>query len=309
VRVIVSRPPESTIDGLEAAIGDPDDPDTIDRATRGARIVIHTGNGPRATDLLIHACLNHNVEKLVHLSALDVLDLVGRERTALLRESARLETRPTERDERTRQVIESEQIVSLAAAQHRLPAVILRVGQLFGEGVPLVTPDVALACGNRWIVLGDGRRRVPLIHIDDVVDAVLRAAAGRLMHGEIVHLIDDVAPTQNEVLAVAVGSDATIVRLPRWLVIALSTVVTGMLKVCGRTWQFTPYRVRAAMSRCTFGSNQRELLDGWRPTVGLDGAILRNMVYSRGRSARAVPVDELFPDSELPSLRATEPRA
>jgi len=66
------------------------------------------------------------------------------------------------------------------------------------------------------------------------------------------------------------------------------------------------------MSRCTFASDQRDLLDGWRPTIGLRGVTRQNVVHSRGRFARVVPAEELLLTQDLSSLgnaASADPRA
>src|SRR3712207_8919066 len=45
--------------------------------------------------------------------------------------------------------------------------------------------------------------RLPLVYMDDVVDAIVLAAEGPLRGAEVIQLVDDYTPTQNEVLAVA----------------------------------------------------------------------------------------------------------
>ena len=56
---------------------------------------------------------------------------------------------------------------------------ILRPGQIFGGGIPLINGAVARNAGGRWLVLGDGKLELPLVYIDDVVDAILAAMTRR----------------------------------------------------------------------------------------------------------------------------------
>ncbi|CAN5596311.1 hypothetical protein BH09PLA1_BH09PLA1_10160 [soil metagenome] len=324
VRVFVRRPPESSIEGVEVAVGDLGDADAVNRAVRGAEVVIHAGAAMRGswsefscatvkgTQNVVDACLANGVERLVHVSSLSVLDWCRAHRADALRESSRLEPHPTARGNYTRSKLEAEEIVTHAAFEQRLRAVILRPGQIFGGSIPLLTPAVARRAGKRWIVLGNGRQNLPLIHMDDVVEAIMRAAASDLKHGEIIHLVDDVTPTQNEVLEAVLGADARIVHIPRPLVIGAGAMLTAALKLLGRASPVSPYRLRSAMSLCSFASDQRALLDGWRPTVGLRGGIDRDVSTSPGRVAHPVPADDLLISQALPSLgnaTSSDPRA
>ena len=50
-------------------------------------------------------------------------------------------------------------------------------------------------------------------------------------------------------------------------------VLPAMLKLLGRSSPVSTYRLRSAMSRMEFTSENRHLLDGWQPKVGLRGGI------------------------------------
>ena len=67
---------------------------------------------------------------------------------------------------------------------------ILRPGQIFGGGIPLMNGAVARRAGGRWLVLGDGKLQLPLVYIDDVVDALMLAAGSKLSSGEVIQIID-----------------------------------------------------------------------------------------------------------------------
>jgi hypothetical protein len=79
----------------------------------------------------------------------------------------------------------------------------LRPGQIFGGRIPLITPAVARRLGKRWLILGNGRLTLPLVYIEDVVDAIVRAAEGPLYSGEVVQIVDTEALNQNDVLRLA----------------------------------------------------------------------------------------------------------
>ena len=68
---------------------------------------------------------------------------------------------------------------------------ILRPGQIFGGRIPLMTAAVARRAGGRHLVLGDGEMLLPLVYIDDVVDA-LRAGRQeqRCTGGEVIQIVD-----------------------------------------------------------------------------------------------------------------------
>jgi predicted dehydrogenase/nucleoside-diphosphate-sugar epimerase len=282
VRILVRRPPAVIPKNVEVALGDLGDAGAVDRAVKGASLVIHCGaamKGPWlehergtvvGTQNVIDACLKHRVVKLVHISSMSVVDWAGLNEQ-VVDENSPLEPHADWRGNYTRAKLEAEQAVSRAVRDHGLPAVILRPGQIFGGKIPLLTGAVARNVGGRWLVLGDGNLRLPLIHMDDVVDAIFKSASADIRSGEIIQLVNDRQPTQNEVLRHVLPADARIWRLARSVVFALggfSEMMLGMLK---RQSPLSRYRLRSALSHLRFRSVHTYLLPGWYCKVDVLG--------------------------------------
>ena len=279
VRVFQRRMPAEPEAGLEYCFGDLGDPAAVDRAVRGADTVIHCGAAMRGgwiehragtvvgTHNVIAACRAHAVTQLVHISSMSVIDGAGAAGRGPVSEAAPLEPRPGERGAYTRAKLEAEQLVRAAAASG-LPCVILRPGQIFGGGIPLINGAVARGAGRRWLVLGDGKLELPLVYIDDVVDAVVAAVARRLVGGEIIQIIDPERLTQTDVLGLA-GGARPIVRLPRALVLALGKLSELPLGALGRQSPVAAYRMRSALARLRYDSDRARTLLDWHPRIGV----------------------------------------
>jgi nucleoside-diphosphate-sugar epimerase/predicted dehydrogenase len=288
VRALVRRLPEQPLPGVEYALGNLGDPAAVDRAVKGAETVIHAGAATRGgwpahlvgtvigTQNVIDACTRHGVAQLVHISSMSVIDWAGSAGNgATVDESAALEPRPDERGAYTRAKLEAEQRVSAAAAAG-LPAVILRPGQIFGGGIQLLNGAVARRAGGRWLVLGDGQLELPLVYIDDVVDAIMASIERELNQGEIIQIIDGEALTQRDVLDLAGGGVPTI-RVPRALVFGLSKLSEYPLGALGRPSPVALYRLKSALARLHWGAGKAEKLLGWRPRVGVREGIRREL--------------------------------
>ncbi|MBZ0238687.1 MAG: NAD-dependent epimerase/dehydratase family protein [Deltaproteobacteria bacterium] len=289
VRALVRRIPEKPIAGVEYAIGNLGDPEAVDRAVKGAETVIHAGAAVKGgwsehlggtvigTQNVIDACKASGVKQLVHISSMSVIDWAGTAARpgATVDETAALEPRPEERGPYTRAKLEAEKRV-VAAAAAGVPCVILRPGQIFGGGSPLVNGAVARRVRGRWLVLGDGTLELPLVYLDDVVDAILAAVAKRLTGGQIIQLVDGELLTQQDVLALAGGGGA-VVAVPRALVFGLGKLSELPLAAVGRKSPVALYRLRSALARLRWGTGKAEELLGWRPRVGVREGIRRVM--------------------------------
>ena len=161
--------------------------------SQGAEIVIHCGAAMKGgwpehkggtvvgTQNVIDACKKHGVKQLVHISSMSVIDWagIGGQRPGH-RGRARSSRAPDERGAYTRAKLEAEQLGRRGGDARACPCVILRPGQIFGGGIPLINGAVARNAGGRWLVLGDGKLELPLVYIDDVVDAIMAAVDKQL---------------------------------------------------------------------------------------------------------------------------------
>jgi len=281
VRAFVRRIPDAPLDGVEYAFGNLGDPIAVGRALAGAGVVIHAGaamEGDRrefeaatvvGTHNVIDACLAHDVKQLVHVSSLSVIDFAHAE---LVDETSPTEPRSRERGVYTQTKLDAEQQVRHAAS-HGLPCVILRPGQIFGGGIPLINRAVARAAAGRWLVLGDGSVELPLVYIDDVVDGVLAAVDKRLVGGEVIQLVDPEVMTQAQVLGVA--ADRPMLAIPRSIVFALGRLSEIPMKLLERVSPIAEYRLRSALAKVVYHSERaRKLLD-WAPRIGIREGIRR----------------------------------
>jgi nucleoside-diphosphate-sugar epimerase/predicted dehydrogenase len=285
VRAFVRHPPDEPSDGVQYVVGNLGDPEAVERAVTGAEVVIHAGAAMSGgwpehlgatvvgTQNVVAACLRSGVRQLVHLSSLSVVDWGGAAGGAIS-EGTPLEPRAEERGAYTRAKLEAERVV-LAAAGDGLPCVVLRPGLIFGGGIPLLGASIARRAAGRWIVLGDGRLTVPLVYIDDVVDAVLAAVDRGLASGEVVQVVDEERLTQEEVLALAGVERGDVVEVPRPAVFLLGRLSEHALGAVGRRSPLAVHRLRAALAQTTFASQQAEELLGWRPRVGVREGIRR----------------------------------
>ena len=284
LRAFVRRIPQTRLSGIEYVLSDLGDPPAVDKAVEGAETVIHAGAAMKGgwpehksgtvdgTQHIVDACTKHGVKQLVYISSMSVVDWAGSD-NGPVSEEAQLEPRPEKRGAYTRAKLEAERIV-VAAAQAGLPCVILRPGQIFGGGIPLINGAVARKAAGRWLVLGDGKLELPLVYIDDVVQAILAAIDKRITHGDIIQIIDPEHMTQEDVLA-AVDGATPIVRVPRRLVFALGKLSELPLAAIGKQSPVGIYRLKSALARLHYESDRAEKLLGWRPQVGVREGIKR----------------------------------
>ena len=284
VRVLVRRIPAQRQANVEYVFGNLADPEAVDHAVAGAEKVIHIGAATKGgwpehkastvtgTANVIHAALKHRVKQLVYISSMSVVDWAGLANNGPVDEAASLEPRAGERGAYTRAKLEAERLV-VDAAKGGLPVVILRPGQIFGGGIPLINSAVARHAGGRWLVLGNGKLELPLVYIDDVVDAITSSVAKHLVKGEVIQIIDPDRLTQDDVLDLAGAKK--ILRVPRPIVFALGKLSELPMNVLGRQSPIAVYRLKSALAQLHYESDRAHELLGWAPRVGVREGIRR----------------------------------
>src|SRR3546814_15706798 len=118
-----------------------------------------------------------------------VLDHAGRKPGMVVTEDYPVEPHPDLRGAYTRTKLAAEREVLDAIRDHALPAVIIRPGQIFVPGAERSTPNGVVSLTGRWVAVGTGSRTLPLVYVDDVVDAVLLAAEDGPANGGTFHIV------------------------------------------------------------------------------------------------------------------------
>lgn len=285
VRVLVRRPDPRLVSLAEQiVVGDLGDPRIVEHAVQGVRTVYHVGaamgGGPRefeagtvwGTRNIVNACLKHATQRLVYVSSMSVLDHAGRDPAVAIHEGSTLEPHPDWRGSYTQTKLTAETLVRDAIRDHGLPAVIIRPGQIVGPGSENTTPNGTLGIAGRWIAVGSSSQTLPLVYVDDVVDALLLAAHVPAAQGRVIHVVDPAIVTQGEYLDGVRSKRGKGLRLMRWptgLLLMLAVGVEGLGKLLHRNVPLTRYRVRSLRPLANFDQRVARDVLGWEPRVGL----------------------------------------
>jgi 2-alkyl-3-oxoalkanoate reductase len=188
VTVLARRPaPDLEKRGVRCVAGDLADTEAVRFACRGAGTAFHiaakVGVEGRHDDFfranvlgtraILEGCRTHGVRRLVYISTASVvyngLDLFG------VDESLPLTTACPSAYPPTKAVAERE---VLAANTPELRTIALRPHLIWGAGDPHLVPRLLeRAKAGRLRIVGSGRNRVDLVHVENVIDALLLAEA------------------------------------------------------------------------------------------------------------------------------------
>jgi nucleoside-diphosphate-sugar epimerase len=130
---------------------------------------------------------------------------------------------------------------------------------------------------GRWIVVGNGSLPLPLVYVDDVVQAMVLAATRPLTPGTLVNLVDPATINQRDFIAMVQadrpGLKATYTPKPVLMTLALGVEALGrMLK---RGVPLSRYRIASIRPLAWFDQTAARQLLGWTPQVGLQEGLRR----------------------------------
>ena len=286
VRVLVRKPVAAYANDpdVQVVVGDLGDPRIVDHAIDGARLVYHVGAAMRGsprdfeagtvcgTRNVVDACLKHATPRLVYVSSLSVFDHAGRDPRGTLTETSAFEPYPERRGAYTKTKLIAETIVYNAMRDHALPAVIIRPGQIFGAGAEKVTPNGTVAIAGRWLAVGESAQTIPVIYVDDIVDALILAATVPDAMGKVFNVVDPTTITQQEYLDCCqrkLGRELRITRVPTAVFLGLGWGVEMLGKVLKREVPLTRYRVHSLRPLANFDLVAAQTQLGWAPRVGV----------------------------------------
>jgi 2-alkyl-3-oxoalkanoate reductase len=185
--------------GVEVIVGDIRDPQALGRAVGDVDVVHHCAAavGPRFTAreiwetnlegvrVLLETSRAEQVGRIIILSSLNVLGTVNLDPAT--------EDLPCRKshDPAADVKIEAERLVQEAAARPGPEVIILRPGFIYGPGDPHNLPRIIRSLRRgKFAFIGSRHHVIPIVYIDDVVQAMLLAAQALDVNGHV-YLITD----------------------------------------------------------------------------------------------------------------------
>ena len=287
VRLLVRRTPSAEIAGssqVETFLGDLGNAEDVDRAMQGIEEVYHLGATVEGwaeefqcatvagTQNIVDSVLRHEVPKLIYMSSLSVLHAAAARNGKPIAEDWPLEPFPEDRGLYSQTKLAAERIVTEAVETRSLRAIILRPAEVIGPDRPFMSGAAAIEAGSRLVVLGRGKFVLPLVRVEDLVDAIVAAGKSALFDGSIFHIVDPAQVSQNEIARHylrTTGQDKSIWHFPLSLLYTAAAGASVAARLLGRSAPLTPYRLRSAIGTRHFDCTAAKNALGWAPQVGI----------------------------------------
>ena len=280
---------------VEMLVGDLHDPDCIAKATTGVDVIVHAAATLRgsyetfqainvdSTRLLLEAGVKNKVKRFVFISSVIVYDHTQAGAGTCFDESL-----PYEEVERTyycETKIAAEKLVTSYHTEKGLKSVILRPAAIFGKSGPLFLSRLGFAAGgSRYLIIGDGKMKLPLSHVEGVADAVNLAIQKRAAIGQTYNVVEDEGMRQIDFFEEVrryVNPKFKAIKVPFGVMKALSMTADKLLGLVGMTSPLPLSYMRLCNVPFSYSNEKIKKQLGWQPRADFRESIRDMMLWHR----------------------------
>ena len=164
-----------------------------------------------------------------------------------------------------------------------VPVVVLRPATIYGPGAPVVNPMIGFRYRRVVVVLGGGGFVLPLVYVDDVVDAIVRSIELVDANGQIFNVVDRALVTKRQYVDNVIRPvfpSALVVYVPYSMVYSAVWVQELLLALLRRRPFLTRYRLTASQRSVLYDNSRLVECLGWRPLVSPEEAFARIVSFS-----------------------------
>lgn len=281
---------------VEIVNGDLSNPASVCKAVEGIETVYHVGaamsgdwevhrqSTVEGTQNIIDAVQKIDLKHLVYLSSMIVYDLLSAPNGTIIDESWPTEKKPQKMGSYSKAKLKAEQIMMEAHSRSGLPISVIRPGIVIGPPGRVFFPHMGYVLKDKmFIVLGSGLNVLPLVYIDNLINALELCAAQNNAFGKVYNIVDDGSITVMEYL----NRFIEVTRLPSKIVkvpFALPYFASGMYEVAASLGVVkkgvTSIRQLKWKHKSLHFSNEAAKKDfDWRCEIPMDEALTRTFQW------------------------------
>lgn len=295
-----SRTEHLNLPGVTIFRGNVASTESLQAAFTGVSDIVHAAADTRGEKLagelstilgtknILALAQQHRIRKLVYISSCSVYGTAGCRRGQTLTEESPLEPFPQRRGAYSYAKFMAERLVVRAMESGTAPIVCLRPGTIYGPGGAVYSPMLGLTLGSRFFaVIGGGDFILPLVYVDNLVDAILVALSHPRSDNEIYNVVDPERVTKKaymEGLVAKIYPGCRTMYLPLRLMKTLVRVQEGMFRMLGRQPLLTLYRLVSSQNQVVVEAEKIRRDLAWHPPVPVAAAFEHLIRQARGQA-------------------------
>lgn len=241
-----------------------------------------------ATENLLAAMSEAGVRQLVAVSTFSVYDYLTIKAGTVVDERSPIDREPSRRDEYAQTKLIQERLYrQFGADDEKNKIVILRPGMIYG-GEELWHDLLGTSLGPVYLRIGS-KATLPMIYVENCAEAMILAAERlaqdtEALDGEVINLVDDDLPTQQEYVdeVSTVISPPKTFSIPWWIVrLGADLLERANQRLVGGRAKFpgfiVPHKLHGRFKPLLFTNAKAKKLLGWQPRYPLSEAFRRSI--------------------------------
>jgi len=286
--------------GVEIYFGDVADSDSLKEALKGMDAVIHAAAGTSGdkkdcdtatimgTKNILALCGKKKIKKLIYISSCGVYGVADYDVNSVVTEDFPLEKKPELRGDYSSSKQEAEALVLEAVKKGDVNAVVLRPGTIYGPGGDVYTPMLGFSAkGKAYIVIGNGTFELPIVHVDNIADIVVKSISCDKVDGRVFNVVDDERITKRiymKKLMKEINPGARAFYFPYFMLSNIVHMQEILCRVLKRGPFLTRYRLISSQKKIRYDSSRiREALE-WSPKITFEEAIPAIVEFEKSRN-------------------------
>lgn len=273
-------------DNVEVVKGDVCDKKIIDSVMRGIGTVYHLAAATKGnwtqhlestvigTKNVLDSMTKHAVNKLVYVSSVSVYDQTGYHNNSTIDEEIPYERRPYWRGNYCNAKLKAEKLVRKYMGDGKINAYILRPGMVYGPGRPALSvlpPHITLNTFKKVLILiGKGKKKLNLIYVENLVDALILAGKAKESEGHILNIVDTDSPTQSEYVKLykhLTGKNFLTFYIPIVIPIFGFKIIESIIhSVTKKEFHFS-YKLKSKSKNISYNIQKIENILGWNSNI------------------------------------------
>lgn len=283
---------------VEIAFGDLADQATVVGAVKGVDVVVHAGAGTsgtakdsetatiQGTRNVLDACRLCCINKLVYISSCNVYEVAGYTENQVVTEDAQLERFAFRRGHYSAAKMQAETLVTEALNRDGYPIVVLRPGTLYGPGGEIYTKMMGLSFAGRiFVVFGDGKGALPLVHVDNLVDSIVECLLNSAADNQVFNVVDQDLVTKTmymEQVVKRLYPKAIVIYCPMAFLVILAWLQEKLLALFGPQPVHSVYRLRSSQKPVRYSTTKIQNRIGWRSRIRFQQGAEQLLLWHRG---------------------------
>lgn len=277
---------------IEMIKGDICDQKTVDRVMQGIEVVYHLAAGTKGdwsqffdstvlgTENIIHSAILHKVKKIVYISSLSVYDQSNFSNNSIIREDFPYEKKEQLRGYYSASKLEAERLVVHQMNEKNLNVCILRPGLVYVSEKPHLPAILSYIIKTKWVkilfLIDDKKRRLNLISVENLVDAIKEAGENEKANGVILNIVDNGNITLKGYMKLYkkyIDRKMLIIYFPIKILVSIVKSIELFLKVFLKKELSISYRLVCASRNVSFNTEKVKNILNWKSRISLEESL------------------------------------